>query len=334
MTVTLSVLKKDIDLGFDLLSDVILHPVFPEEEVARKKAIIKSSILQQQEDPGDVASKAFLKAVFGENPYGRPVEGTAASIDAITRADIVGFHNAHYAPNNTIMAVSGDISADELTSLINKYFKGWRKKDIPVRPVAATPPGAGTRVIKIQKEITQANIILGHSGITRDNPDYYAVQVMNYILGGGGFASRLMDDIRDNKGLSYDVRSFFSADKYAGTFEVVLQTKNRSANTAVDEILKEMGRISSARVTDRELEDAKSFLTGSFPLRIDTNDKIARFLVAVEFYVLGLDYADNYRKFINTVSKDDVLRVAKKYLNTQDYILVVVGDIDKASLKY
>jgi zinc protease len=334
MTVALSVLKKDIDLGFDLLSDVILHPVFPEGEVARKKAIIKSSILQQKEDPGDVASKAFLKAVFGENPYGRPVEGTAESIDAITRKDIIGFHDSYYTPNNTIMAVSGDISAEELTSLISKYFGGWRKKEIPVREVIATPPAAGPRVLKIQKEITQANIILGHSGITRDNPDYYAVQVMNYILGGGGFASRLMDNIRDNKGLSYDVRSLFSADKYAGTFEVVLQTKNRSANAAVDEILKEMGRISREYVSDKELEDAKAFLTGSFPLRIDTNDKIARFLVAVEFYGLGLEYADNYRKFIKAVSKDDVLRVAKKYLNTKDYVLVVVGDIDKASLKY
>jgi zinc protease len=333
-TVTLSVLKKDVALGFDLLSDVILHPIFTEAEVARKKAIIKSSILQEKEDPGDVASKAFLKAVFGENPYGRPVEGTAASIDSITRADIVAFHNAYYAPNNTIMAVSGDISGDELTSLLNKYFKGWQKREIPRRLLAATPPQAGPKVIKIQKEITQANIILGHAGITRDNPDYYAVQVMNYILGGGGFASRLMDNIRDDKGLSYDVRSFFSADKYAGAFEVVLQTKNRSANTAVDEILKEMDRISEAPVSDKELEDAKSFLTGSFPLRIDTNDKIARFLVAVEFYGLGLDYAENYKKFINAVSKDDVLRAAKKYLHTKDYVLVVVGDMNKASLRY
>ena len=334
VTVTLSVLKKDVALGFDLLSDVIRHPVFPDAEVARKKAIIKSSILREKEDPGAVASKAFSKALFGENAYGRPVEGTAESIDSITRADLVGFHDAYYTPNNTIMAVSGDISGDELISLINKYFKGWQKKDIPLRPLAATPSGAGPKVIKIQQEITQANIILGHAGITRDNPDYYAVQVMNYILGGGGFASRLMDNIRDDKGLSYDVRSFFSADKYAGAFEVVLQTKNRSANTAVDEILKEMERISKAPVSDKELEDAKSFLTGSFPLRIDTNDKIARFLVAVEFYGLGLDYAENYKKFIDSVSRDDVLRVAKKYLHTKDFVLVVVGDLHKASLKY
>jgi zinc protease len=157
---------------------------------------------------------------------------------------------------------------------------------------------------------------------------------MNYILGAGGFASRLMDNIRDNKGLSYDVHSFFSANKYAGTFEVTLQTKNQSANAAIEEILKEMDRIMREPVRDKELNDAKSYLTGSFPLRLDSNNKLAGFLVAVEFYGLGLNYVDDYKRFINSVSKDDVLRVAKKYLNTKDHVLVVVGDLEKASLKY
>lgn len=334
ITATLSVLKKDIDLGFELLSDIILHPVFPEEEIMRRKAIIKSSILQQKEEPGDVASKAFLKALFGENPYGRPVEGTEESLDAITRRDIIDFYKTHCVPNNSIMVVVGDISGDKLHALINKHFKDWRKKDTPVTMPPVAAPGMGPRVIKINKDITQANIILGHLGITRGNPDYYAVQVMNYILGAGGFASRLMDNIRDNRGLSYDVHSFFSANKYAGTFEVALQTKNRSANAAVDEILKEMDRIMREPVGEKELSDAKSYLTGSFPLRIDSNNKLAGFLVAAEFYDLGLNYVDDYKKFINSVSKDDVLRVARKYLNTKDYVLVVVGDIEKTSLKY
>ena len=190
------------------------------------------------------------------------------------------------------------------------------------------------KVIKIQKTLTQANIILGHLGIKRDNPDYYAVSVMNYILGGGGFASRLMDNIRDNKGLAYDVHSTFSANKYSGSFQAGLQTKNESANTAIEETLKEMERIRTEQVTDKELSDAKSYLTGSFPLRIDSNRKIAGFLTSVEFYGLGLDYVDNYRKFIEAVTKDDILRVARKYLNTKNYVLVVVGDLEKAALKY
>jgi len=327
ITVTLSVLKKDVDLGFDLLSDIILNPVFSEDEIKRKKAVIISSIMQQKEEPGIVASKAFKKAVFGNHPYGRPVEGTEESLDTITRRDIIDFHREYYVPNNAVLSVVGDITKGELRSLLDRYFKGWAKKDVPVKPLPVPAPLSAPEIIKIDKDLTQANIILGHLGIGRENPDFYAVSVMNYILGGGGFASRLMDNIRDNKGLSYDVHSLFLANKYGGSFQAGLQTKNRTANTAIVEILKEMERMRTEPVTDKELNDAKSYLTGSFPLRIDSNSKIASFLIAVEFYNLGLDYVDKYKHLIESVTKDDVLRVAKKYLDTKDYVLVVVGNM-------
>lgn len=332
MTVTLSVLKKDIELGFDLLSDIVMNPAFREDEIVRRKAIIRSSIIQQKEEPGIVASKAFLKAVFGEHPYGRPVEGTEESLDSITRKDILDFHRTYYAPNNSIMAVVGDINSGEVKTLINRYFMDWKKKDYTVfsHPAQVITPG----VIRIQKDVAQANIILGHSGIRRDNPDYYAVSVMNYILGGGGFASRLVDNIRDNKGLSYDVHSYFYANKYGGSFQVGLQTKNQSANIAIEEVLKEMTRIMTELVGDKELSDAKSYLTGNFPLRIDSNSKIASFLIPVEYYDLGLDYVNNYKNYINSVTRDDVLRVAGRYLNPKEYVLVVVGELAKAALKY
>jgi len=332
MTVSLSILKKDLELGFDLLSDIILNPSFSQEEINRRKKVIKSSIIQQNEEPGIVASRAFSKAVFGEHPYGRPAEGTLETLDNITRQDIVDFHSSYYAPNNTFMAVVGDITGNELKPLIDKYFKIWQKKEIKFHDMSVPKSGSKAEVIKINKNITQANIILGHLGIKRDDPDYYAVSVMNYILGGGGFASRLMDSIRDNKGLSYDVHSYFSASKYSGSFQVGLQTKNNSANEAINEILKEMDRIRTEKVSDKELDNAKLYLTGSFPLRIDSNRKIAAFLIAVEFYDLGLDYVDDYKKFIEAVSKDDLLRVARKYLDTKNYILVIVGDIEKAAL--
>lgn len=334
MTVTLSVLKKDIELGFDLLGDIILNPVFNDAEIKRQKAIIKSAIIQQKEDPGAIASKAFMEAVFGSHPYGRPPEGTENSLDMISRADIVDFHSAYYRPNNTIMTVVGDIDKVLLGSLIDKYLGHWQKKEIVFPPLPAIAHQENARVIKINKDITQANIILGHVGITRDHPDYYAVSVMNYILGGGGFSSRLMDNIRDNKGLAYSVYSFFSANKYAGDFQAGLQTRNESANTAIDEILREIRAIRDEPVTDRELEDAKSYLTGSFPLRIDSNKKIAGFLTAVEYYGLGLDYVDNYKHFINAVTKDDILRVAREYLHPGKYVLVVVGNIGKSALQY
>lgn len=334
ISVTLSVLKKDIRLGFELLGDILLNPVFSEDEIARRKKAIRNSIIQQKEEPGSIASKAFAKAVFGEHPYGRPVEGTEESLDLITRQDIIAFHREHMLPNNTIMTVVGDISSGELQALLDRYLGEWKQGERAEFSLPGPVVRAKPEVIRIQKSLTQANVILGHSGIRRDNPDYYAVSVLNYILGGGGFVSRLMDNIRDNRGLAYSVHSVFAANKYAGSFEAELQTKNESANTAIGEILREMERIRTEPVSDTELSSAKSYLTGSFPLRMDSNRKIAGFLTAVEFYGLGLDYVDNYRTFIEAVTKDDILRVAKKYLNPDSYVLVVVGDLEKAALQY
>ncbi|MDP2156836.1 MAG: pitrilysin family protein [Nitrospirota bacterium] len=333
-TISLSVLKKDMDLGFELLSDILMNPVFNEDEIKRKKRITKNWLIQQNEEPGVVASIAFSKAVFGEHPYARQVQGTIESLDLIERQDIIDFHNTFFAPNNAIMTAVGDVSRDELKALLDKHLGLWKQNNIPSKPL----PGIGVKnkpiVIRVNKELTQANIILGHLGISRDNPDYYAVLVMNYILGGGGFSSRLMDNIRDNKGLAYDVHSFFSANKYSGSFRAGLQTKNESANVAIDEVLKEMERMKTGPVSDKELQDAKSFLTGSFPLRIDSNSKIAGFVLAVEFNSLGLDYVDKFPSIINAVTQEDILRVAIKYLDTKNYVLVVVANIEKAKIRY
>lgn len=333
-TISLSILKKDIDLGLDLLSDILMNPVFNEDEIKRKKRITKNWLIQQNEEPGAVASIAFSKTVFGKHPYARQVQGTVESLDLISRKDIIDFHNTFFAPNNTIMSVVGDISRDELKALLERHLGQWNQKNIPSTPLPNITTSDNPTVIRVNKELTQANIILGHLGISRDNPDYYAVIVMNYILGGGGFSSRLMDNIRDNKGLAYDVHSYFSANKFSGSFQAGLQTKNESANTAIDEVLNEMKRIRTEPVSDKELQDAKSYLTGSFPLRIDSNSKIAGFALAVEFHNLGLDYVDKFPFLINAVSQEDIMRVAKKYLDTRNYVLVVVGNLDKAKLKY
>ncbi|MBI5633992.1 MAG: insulinase family protein [Nitrospirae bacterium] len=333
-TISLSLLKKDIDLGFDLLSDILMNPVFNENEITRKKKITKNWLIQQNEEPGAVASIAFSKAVFGEHPYARQVQGTIESLDRINRQDIVDFHNTFFAPNNAIMTVVGDISRDELKALLNRHLGTWNQKKIPSNPLPEIGASNSATVIRVNKDLTQANIVLGHLGISRDNPDYYAITVMNYILGGGGFSSRLMDNIRDNKGLAYDVHSYFSANRLSGSFQAGLQTKNESANIAIEEVLREMERIRTEPVSDKDLQDAKSYLTGSFPLRIDSNSKIAGFVLAVEFHSLGLDYVDKYPLLINAVTKEDILRVARKYLDTKNYVLVVVGNMDKIKLKY
>ena len=333
-TISLTVLKKDIDLGFDLLADIVMNSSFREDEIARKKLIIKNWLIQQNEEPGVVASIAFSRAVFGAHPYGRQVQGTIETLDTITRQDLVSFHDTYFAPNNAIISVAGDLSRDELSTLLSRYFGRWQEKQLPEVTLPPVEAKRKPEVIKISRDLTQANIILGHIGIARDNPDYYAAAVMNYILGGGGFASRLMDNIRDNRGLAYDVHSSFSATRYGGDFEAGLQTKNESANIAIAEVINEMERIRKEPVSDKELADAKSFMTGNFPLRIDSNSKIAGFNLSVEYYGLGLDYADRYPSLINAITKEDILRVAKKYLDPANYVLVVVGDMEKTKLKY
>ncbi len=333
VTVNLSVLKRDVNLGFELLSDIILNPSFPNNELNKKRKRIKASLKAQEEVPGFVASKNFKKTVFGTHPYGRLITGTAETLNRIARDDLVHFHLKHYIPNNSIMAVVGDVSNEEVENLIRKYFALWKAEKLKAPSLPELSTLKERKTVTVDKDLTQANIILGHTGVKRDNPDYYALSVMNYILGGGGFASRLMRNIREEKGLVYDIHSFFAVNKYGGSFRVGLQTKNESANTAIEEILKEIKEMRNNPVSDVELSDAKSFLTGSFPMRIETSQRIANFLVAVEYYGLGADYIDNYPRYINSITKEDVLRVAKKYLDPEKFILVVVADQKKTSLR-
>jgi zinc protease len=331
---SLRVLKKDIRTGLDLLSDVLLNPVFDQKEIDRKVKETLAEIQRQKEEPGAVAGEAFQKAVFGAHPYGRTNDDVAAYLPKLTRQDVLSFHAARYSPNQAIIAVVGDVTEKELVPLLNEYFKPWRKKEQKQPAYDKTPVIEKTAALRIDKKITQANVVMGHVGISRENPDFYACVVMNYILGGGGFSSRLMDNIRDNRGLAYSVHSGFAAQKEPGAFQVIIQTKNESANEVIAETLGELRRIQSEPVSEQELADAKAYLTGSFPLRMDTSAKIAGMLTSIELYNLGLDYPQTYLKSIKEVTREDLQRVAKKYLRPDNMVLVVVADQEKAKLKY
>lgn len=345
-TVSLSVMKKDVEKGFEIFSDVLLHPVFQEDELKRKKELIKGALRQREEDPAFIANRAFIREVFGDHAYGRLVEGSIESVERIQRNDVLDFYRTYYAPNNAVLSVVGDLTPGELDALVKKYLAGWEKgaersERAPAgsrgeRPAPALLTPSVIKLVPIDRDITQANIILGHIGIARSNPDYYAVQVMNYILGGGGFASRLMQVIRDERGLTYGISSAFIGNKEGGQFEVEVQTKNESARTVIDEIVKQMEKMRTEPVSDQELSDAKAYLTGSFPRRFETSRKIADFMPVAQFYNLGDDYIQKYPDYINSVTKEDVLRVAKKYLRPDAYVLVLVGNqkiIDLPQLK-
>ncbi|HUK57480.1 MAG TPA: pitrilysin family protein [Nitrospiria bacterium] len=332
-TASLRVLKRDLNTGLDLLSDILVHPSFPEPELDRERQEILGEILSEKDQPEVVAEKAFNQIVFGAHPYRCPAEGTEQTLPAISRDDVSRFYEAYYRPNNTIMTIVGDITESEALDLLKTYFGSWTQRPIPAVTVS---PAVGLEkpVVKlIDKDLTQANIMLGHLGIDRKNPDYYAVTVMNYILGGGGFSSRIMSNIRDNQGLAYSIYSRFDARAFPGSFAVSLQTRNAAAQQAIDGVLAELRKIRTAPVTDRELEDAKAFLIGNFPLRTDTSEKIAGFLAQTEFYNLGLDYAQRYPKLIRAVTKTDVQRVAQKYIDPDHLALVVVAKQDEAKIR-
>jgi zinc protease len=326
-SISLTVLKKDFATGLEVLADVLTGASFPQEEVDRQKQAIVAALRARDEDPGDIAERKFLAALFPQSPYGRPVEGTEASVKSLQQSAVKDFYAQYYRPNRSIIAVVGDVSKEEITQALNQSFRLWRKGE--PGGSFATPLAGAPQTIRVNKDLAQANIMLGHEGVVRKNGDYYAIQVMNYILGGGGFSSRAMDSVRNQKGLAYSVYSVFDSEKSHGTFEFVMQTKNETAIEAIRIVQQEIRRMREQRVTEQELSDAKNYLTGSFPLRLDTNRKVANFIAQVEFFQLGVDYPQRYGNLIKKVTVDDVQRVAQRYLRPERLVVVIVGDQKK-----
>ena len=331
-SVSMTILKKDLTTGLELLGDILINSTFPQQEIERQKQSVIASIKARDESPGDIAQRRFAAALFPQSPYGRPVEGTETSVKGIQQKSLREFYERYYRPNRSILAVVGDVSEQESTQALNQAFRSWRKGEPGGKPLVPSVIGS-SQVIRVNKDLTQANIMMGHEGVPRNHPDYYAIQVMNYILGGGGFSSRAMDSIRNERGLAYSVYSHFGAEKSHGTFVFVMQTKNDTAEEAIRIAREEIRRMGEQPVTDPELDDAKNYLTGSFPLRLDTNHKVASFLAQVEFFQLGLDYPDRYADLIRKVIREDVQRVAKAYLHSEKLITVVVGNQKKAGEK-
>jgi len=330
-TLSLRILKKDLDKGFDLFMEALRRPVFPEEEIRREIEKTLAAIQSAEDEPGEVAQKEFQKTLFLKNPYGHPVGGTKESVPRLKREAILRFYQTYYHPNNSILAVVGDITVEEIRKKIIPHLANWPMAEIPKVPFTGAFANE-RKMIKIDRGITQANIVLGHAGISRDNPNFYPFTVMNYILGSGGFSSRLVEEIRIKRGLAYSVTSYFDAGKYPGSFQIVLQTKNSSAREAISIALQQMERIRKDPVSEKELEGAKKYLIGSFPMRLDTQGKLASFITAVEYHGLGFDYASRYPSLIQSVTKGDVLRVAQKYLFPEKSILVVVANLKEAGM--
>ena len=331
---SMRVLTRDLEEGLSLLGDVLRNPTFPAEEIGKAKRRIVGGLRRQRERPGHLANKSLRKSLFGETPYGRLVEGTEASIKKLGREDLVRFHKQWYGMKGTIFAFVGDVSLGRARELVLARFRGWQAEGGEI-PEAAPPETPGKmQVVKIDRPLTQTTVMLGNRSLKRTHPDFYAARVMNYILGGGGFSSRIMDNLREEKGLVYSAYSYFASGRFAGHWRLMLQTKNKSANEAIKEAIGEVKRIQAKGVGDKELQDAKDFITGNFATRFGSSSRIANYILAVELLGFSPGYADEYLKKIRAVTKEQIQAAARKHIKLDESTLAIVGNLNEAKLAY
>ncbi len=327
---SLSVLKKDIDKGLEIFADVLMNPAFPEDKIKKRKDELMESIRRENDSPGQIVFREFRKVVYGKNhPYSRKVDGEPETIEGITRDDMIAFHEKYFRPNNVIMGISGDFNKDEIIEKLKTVFASWEKADIDFPEVPQVAEAFQPSVNYIEKDINQANVVFGHIGINRTNPDYFPVTIMNFILGGGSFASRIAGKVRSTEGLAYSVYSAFHTPRDLGFFFVSCQTKLETTAKAISMSIDEIRKIRETPVDDEELELAKDAYANQFIFRFTTCSAIVSQMVDIEYTGLPLDYLDTYVDNVKAVTKEDILRVAKKYLHPDEMILLVVGKKEK-----
>ncbi len=327
----LSVLRRDFTLGVDLLADVLLHPTFPADEFDRKREEIRASVRRSEEDPESVAGRAFRRMIFPGHPYARPIAGTEESLARITRDDVAAFYAAAYRPQTTIVAVVGDVTVAEVRAALGARFGGWAASPptatLPGRVALGTPAGTET----VQRDLTQATVLLGQATVAHPHADYYPLVVAAHLLGGGS-SSRLYARVREERGLAYSVYADYAPTRYGAMVLVGFQSENARVREVLALARAELTRLRQDRVSDEELARAKAYLVGSFPLRMDTNAEVASLLLGIEQYGLGLDYPTRYRRAIEAVTAEDILRTVRTHWDPDLMSLVVVGNLREAGL--
>lgn len=321
---SLETLTDNRDRAFELLRLALTEPRFDEEPVERLRSQIIARLSRESEDPNTIASRTLRRLMFGGHPYARPTQGSEATIADLTVADLRGFVEQRFGRDRLFIGVVGDITPEELGKALDETFGVLPEKAAPftVPEAEVVNPGA---VVVVDKPIPQSVVALGQQGIRRDDPDYYTAYTVNYILGGGGFSSRLVEEVREKRGLAYSVYSYLApldhgAMVYGGT-----ATQNARVGESLDLIRQEWARMAEAGPTAEELADAKRYLTGSFPLRFSSSDNIAGMLVGMQVEDLGIDYLDRRNSYIEAVTLEDARRVAQRLYRPDDLAVVVVG---------
>ncbi len=321
----LDFLKKDLDRGLFIFSEILMYPAFEQErlDLAKKQAI--EAIRRRNDHPASIASREFLKQLYGaDHPYAR--ESTIETIENITREDLIEFHKKYYHPNNIIMGIAGDFNKEDMVEKINMAFKDWERGEIQLPPVPPVKEEFRGSVNYIQKDLPQTNIRIGHLGIRQDNPDFFALSIMNDILGGGGFTTRLFKDVRSKQGLAYSVGSVFSPGKLdLGIFVAFCETKGETTVKAIRAIVENIRRLTTEMVSEEELKIAKDSFLNSFVFSFSNAHQIVSRQVSLEYYNMPKDYLERFRDNVAKVTREDILRVARKYLHPDEMIILVVG---------
>jgi len=323
------VLKDNLDVALDLVSDVVQNAAFVPQEVELQRKQMLSGLLVSYEDPDYLASVVFERLVYGFHPYGRPSGGTPESLAAITRDDLVAFHKDWFGANNAILAVVGDVSVEEAFAGAARAFGSWKRSDSTASRPPPDPPPATRRLIVIDRPgAVQTEIRAGHTALPRRHPDYLALDLAVKILGGEG-GNRLQGVLRSDRGLTYGAAAHLRARRDAGSIMADTDTRSDSTAQALRLVVDEMWRLQRQRVSDRELGYAQAYLTGNFPLSIETPSAIALQVLNAVFFGLDLEELQTFRERVNAVTDDDIQRVARTYLLPDRLSIVLVGDASR-----
>lgn len=313
------------DRAFELLRLSLTAPRFDPEPVERIRGQILAGLRQSLQNPQTIAGRTWMKMVYPHHPYGRPVGGTLESLPRITIADLKAFAAKRLGRDRLTIGVVGDITADELAGRLDRIFGGLpAKAELPPVPEAVAKNAGMVKVVK--KSIPQSIVLFGHQGIKRDDPDWYTAYVMNSILGGSGFSSRLTEEVREKRGLAYFVYSSLDPNDHGGLIAGGTATRNSQVARSLAVIRAEWKRMAEHGVTAEELANAKTYINGSFPLTLSSGGRIARLLVGMQISHLGIDYLDRRPQLMNAVTQADVSRVARRLLKPEGLTVVVVGD--------
>jgi zinc protease len=317
-------LTQNRDAAARLLALAIAKPRFDEEAIERMRKQHLASLAFAARDPTRVASEQWMAQAFAGHPYGRPASGTPKSMGAIQRADLAGFHGRAFARDNLHVVVVGDIDAATLRGMLDTVFGALPAK-ARLTPVAKTEPKAAEKLKVIDMNVPQSVVRFGLPAMARADKEFIPAFVLNTILGGGSFTSRLYQEIREKRGLAYGVSTMLLPMRHASMFYGGVATKNEAVGQSLDVLRAELKRIASEGPTEKELADTKAYLTGSFALRFDTNSNIADQLLWMNIEGLGPGYVDKRNAMVEAVTIEDVRRVAKRLFEGRDLLLTIVG---------